>query len=167
MKDLLGRLASKLNLRRHQVERTVALFDEGSTVPFVARYRKEITGGLDEETLADFREQLNALRKLDARQKTVIKTIEEQGKLTPAERKVMEQHCNIGAQILQQEPEGMESFLKWYEDQSALQCIDNPILEMASTIALSHHEKWDGSGYPHGLAGEDRWAGAGMKGHRA
>jgi uncharacterized protein len=83
LKDLLGRLAQKLNLRRHQVERTVALFDEGSTVPFVARYRKEVTGGLDEETLADFREQLNALRKLDARQKTVLKTIEEQGKLTP------------------------------------------------------------------------------------
>lgn len=83
MKDLLGRLAHRLNLNRKQVERTVGLFDEENTVPFIARYRKEITGGLDEETLAAFREQLNALRKMDARQKTVLKSIEEQGKLTP------------------------------------------------------------------------------------
>ncbi|MFC1782144.1 HD domain-containing phosphohydrolase [Planctomycetota bacterium] len=77
------------------------------------------------------------------------------GKLTPAERKIMEQHCDIGAQILQQDPESMESFLKWGEDQSILQSIENPILEMASTIALSHHEKWDGSGYPQGHKGHD------------
>ena len=83
MKDLLGRLATELELKRAQAERTAMLFDEGNTVPFVARYRKEITGGLDEEVLAQFRDRLAALRNLDARQKTVIKSIAEQGKLTP------------------------------------------------------------------------------------
>jgi len=83
VKDLLGRLAERLGLKRTQVERTAMLFDEGNTVPFVARYRKEVTGGLDEAVLAEFREQLEALRRLDERQKTVIKSIEEQGKLTP------------------------------------------------------------------------------------
>lgn len=83
MKDLLGRLAGQLGLRRQQVERTASLFDDGSTVPFVARYRKEMTGGLDEIQLAEFRDRLNALRKLQERQEAVIRSIEEQGKLTP------------------------------------------------------------------------------------
>ncbi len=83
MKDLIGRLVQRLGLRRVQVERTVALFDAENTVPFIARYRKEVTGGLDEMQLAQFREQLNALRKLGERQATVIRSIEEQGKLTP------------------------------------------------------------------------------------
>ncbi len=82
MKDLIGRLTHQLGLRRAQVERTVELFDQDNTVPFIARYRKEITGGLDEIQLADFRTTLNSLRKLDDRQQTVIKTITEQGKLT-------------------------------------------------------------------------------------
>ncbi|GAB4476376.1 MAG: Tex family protein [Anaerolineae bacterium] len=83
MRDLIGRLTARLNLRRTQVERTVALFDEDNTVPFIARYRKEVTGGLDEEQLAEFRRQLDALRSLAARQETVLRSIEEQGKLTP------------------------------------------------------------------------------------
>lgn len=82
MRDLLGRLAAQLGLNHVQVERTTALFDQDNTVPFIARYRKEITGGLDEEALAEFRERLDALRRLDARQKTVVKSIAEQGKLT-------------------------------------------------------------------------------------
>jgi protein Tex len=83
VKDLLGRLAVQLGLRRNQVEKTAALFDDGGTVPFVARYRKEITGGLDEVQLADFRDKLNALRKLQDRQEAVIRSIEEQGFMTP------------------------------------------------------------------------------------
>ncbi len=83
MRDLIGRLTQRLNLQRNQVERTVALFDDSNTLPFIARYRKEVTGGLDEVQLADFQRELDALRKLASRQETVIKTIEEQGKLTP------------------------------------------------------------------------------------
>ena len=82
MKDLIGRLANQLGLHRQQTERTAALFDEGGTVPFVARYRKEMTGGLDEVKLAEFRERLNALRRLDDRQNVVIESIRDQGKLS-------------------------------------------------------------------------------------
>lgn len=91
MKDLLGRLGRDLNLRRSQVERTVALFDEGNTLPFIARYRKEVTGGLDEVQLAAFRDRLNELRKLDERQKAVLKSIAEQGKLTPELEEAIEE----------------------------------------------------------------------------
>nr|MBN1230198.1 RNA-binding transcriptional accessory protein [Anaerolineae bacterium] len=83
LRDLIGRLTARLGLQRSQVERTATLFDEENTLPFIARYRKEMTGGLDEEQLARFRAELNALRKLDDRQRTVIESISEQGKLTP------------------------------------------------------------------------------------
>lgn len=82
MRDLIGRLVNRLRLNRRQVESTVALFDDDNTVPFVARYRKEMTGGLDEMQLEALRKELEALRKLAARQDTVIRSIEEQGKLT-------------------------------------------------------------------------------------
>lgn len=83
MRDLIGRLSQRLGLRREQTERTVQLFDEGNTLPFVARYRKEFTGNLDEEVLARFRDELNSLRKLESRQQTVLDTIRDQGALTP------------------------------------------------------------------------------------
>jgi uncharacterized protein len=83
VKDLIGRLSRQLGLDRARVERTTRLFDDDNTIPFVARYRKEMTGGLDEVQLAEFRERLDALRRLDDRQKTVLRSIEEQGKLTP------------------------------------------------------------------------------------
>ena len=91
MKDLVGRLTSRLGLPRYQVERTVSLFEQDNTVPFIARYRKEVTGGLDEEVLANFRDELNALRKLDDRQKSVLKSIEEQGSLTPELEEAIEE----------------------------------------------------------------------------
>ncbi|MBN1309960.1 MAG: RNA-binding transcriptional accessory protein [Anaerolineae bacterium] len=95
MKDLIGRLTNNLGLHRNQVERTVGLFDEGDTVPFIARYRKEVTGGLTDEQLADFREKLEALRRLEDRQRTVLKTIEEQGKLTPELAEAIEEAQNL------------------------------------------------------------------------
>lgn len=97
MKDLIGRLTNLLGLQRTQVEKTVALFDEGDTVPFVARYRKEVTGGLDDERLAEFRERLDQLRRLQERQETILHSIEEQGKLTPDLAESIEQ-----AETLQQ-----------------------------------------------------------------
>ncbi|MCD4686633.1 MAG: RNA-binding transcriptional accessory protein, partial [Anaerolineae bacterium] len=72
-----------MTLRRDQVTRTVGLFDEGNTVPFVARYRKEMTGSLDEEQLRQLLDRLSYLRKLAERQDTVIASINDQGKLTP------------------------------------------------------------------------------------
>jgi len=76
-------IATELGIRVEQVARTVALFDEGNTVPFVARYRKEVTGGLDEVQLRAIQERLAYLRNLEARKETVLRSIAEQGKLTP------------------------------------------------------------------------------------
>ncbi len=76
-------LAAELGLNAGAVTRTVALFDEGSTIPFVARYRKEVTGGLDEEQLRVLVERLRYLRGLEERREQVLRSISEQGKLTP------------------------------------------------------------------------------------
>lgn len=82
-RDIVGKLAAEMKLRREQVQSTVALLDEGNTVPFVARYRKERTGSLDEEQLRNLLDRLTYLRKLAERQDAVIASITEQGKLTP------------------------------------------------------------------------------------
>ena len=76
-------IAAELNATAAQVEAAVALLDEGATVPFIARYRKEATGGLDDSQLRTLEERLGYLRELMARKETVLKSIEEQGKLTP------------------------------------------------------------------------------------
>ena len=75
-------IATELGVKLSQVEATVTLLDEGSTVPFISRYRKEVTGGLDDTQLRTLEERLNYLRELEERRATVLKTIEEQGKLT-------------------------------------------------------------------------------------
>jgi uncharacterized protein len=76
-------IATQLQLTEQQVERTVALFDDGNTLPFIARYRKEQTGGLDEETLRKLHTMLERLRTLEARRQQILASIAEQGKLTP------------------------------------------------------------------------------------
>jgi len=80
------RIAEELAVATAQVEAAVALLDGGATVPFIARYRKEVTGGLDDAQLRTLDERLGYLRELHERRATVLKTIDEQGKLTPALR---------------------------------------------------------------------------------
>ncbi len=75
-------IAEELNIKESQVEATIKLIDEGNTIPFIARYRKEVTGGLSDETLRDLGERLTYLRNLEARKEEVIHSIDEQGKLT-------------------------------------------------------------------------------------
>ena len=82
VKSVNARLADELAVREAQVAATVRLLDEGATVPFIARYRKEITGSLDDGQLRMLEERLGYLRELDARRTAVIASIEEQGKLT-------------------------------------------------------------------------------------
>src|SRR5215218_463977 len=78
-----SRLARELNFGAAQIERTVALLDEGNTIPFITRYRKEVTGGLDEEQLRKLAERLQYLRNLEARRAEVQKALEDGGHLTP------------------------------------------------------------------------------------
>ncbi len=82
MADILNRLARELNIRQSQVESTVKLIDEGNTIPFIARYRKEVTGGLDDQVLRDLSDRLTYLRNLEARREEVLRLIESQGMLT-------------------------------------------------------------------------------------
>ena len=76
-------IAQELGIKVSQVEATVKLIDEGSTIPFIARYRKEVTGSLNDEVLRNLYERLNYLRNLEERKETVIASIAEQDKLTP------------------------------------------------------------------------------------
>jgi uncharacterized protein len=80
--EISGRVAVELKLPVASVEVTLSLLEEGATVPFLARYRKERTGSLDEEQIRDIRDRADYLRKLEERKQTVLRKIEEQGKLT-------------------------------------------------------------------------------------
>ncbi len=81
--DPIPAITKTLSIRPQQVAATVELLDAGNTLPFIARYRKEVTGGLDEEQIRQLTELLQKLRTLDDRRQAVLKSIEEQGKLTP------------------------------------------------------------------------------------
>ena len=83
MDSINNRIADELGVRPQQVAAAVALLDEGSTVPFIARYRKEVTGSLDDTQLRHLEERLRYLRELDERRVAILASIEEQGKLTP------------------------------------------------------------------------------------
>ena len=82
MEKIINRIAEELNVKKKQVENAVALIDEGNTIPFIARYRKEATGGLSDEQLRILGDRLNYLRNLEQRKEEIIKSIDEQGKLT-------------------------------------------------------------------------------------
>ena len=80
--DIIKKLAEELKLKDEQVEKTVALIDEGNTIPFIARYRKEVTGSLDDEILRKLEDRLTYLRNIEKRKEEVKNLIAEQGKLT-------------------------------------------------------------------------------------
>ena len=82
MEKIIRLIAEELKIKDKQVEATIKLIDEGNTIPFIARYRKEVTGGLSDETLRELGERLNYLRNLEQRKEEIIKSIDEQGKLT-------------------------------------------------------------------------------------
>ena len=82
MEKIITKIAEELSVKNTQVENAVKLLDEGNTIPFIARYRKEVTGGLSDEQLRILGDRLNYLRNLEQRKEEVVKSIEEQGKLT-------------------------------------------------------------------------------------
>ena len=108
--DIIQKLASEFKIRTAQVEHTVELIDEGNTIPFIARYRKEVTGGLSDVTLRDLDERLKYLRNLEERKEEVIRRIEEQGKLTEELREEI-----LKAEVLQR----VEDLYKPYKQKKA------------------------------------------------
>ena len=81
MEFITNKIAKELNVKPIQVQKTIELIDAGNTIPFIARYRKEIHGGLDDEILRNLEDRLKYLRNLESRKEEVIRIIEEQGKL--------------------------------------------------------------------------------------
>jgi len=90
MSDIPATLAREFNLRHRSIDRVLSLVDDGATVPFLARYRKEQTGGLDEVKLRDLLERHTYLKELEERKQTIIQSIDEQGKLTEELRQAIE-----------------------------------------------------------------------------
>lgn len=84
------KIAQELNIKISQVENTIKLIDDGNTIPFIARYRKEVTGNLSDETLREFDERLKYLRNLESRKEEIIRLIDEQGKLTDELKQAIE-----------------------------------------------------------------------------
>ena len=80
--DIIKKIAEELSVKTSQVDAAVKLIDEGCTIPFIARYRKEVTGALNDEQLRELDDRLKYLRNLEDRKTQVIASIEEQGKLT-------------------------------------------------------------------------------------
>ncbi len=95
MEKNILRIASELNITPHQVEVVVALLAEGATIPFMARYRKEVTGSLDEVVLAAIRDRQEQLIELDNRREAILKSIEKQEKLTPELKKAIDNATTV------------------------------------------------------------------------
>ena len=83
MTNYAATIAGQLNLGPRQVEKTIELLEEGATIPFIARYRKEVTGGLNEVQITAIRDLLLKLKELDKRREAILASITEQGKMTP------------------------------------------------------------------------------------
>ena len=83
MTNYIAKIAQEYSLQARFVEATINLLDEGATVPFISRYRKELTGSMDEVEVANVRDRIAQLRDLDKRRDAILKSIDEQGKLTP------------------------------------------------------------------------------------
>lgn len=84
MKELSALIAEKLGLGEREVTQTINLLESGATIPFISRYRKEMTGSMDEVKVGEVKEELGRLRELEKRRESILKSIDEQGKLTPA-----------------------------------------------------------------------------------
>lgn len=139
--DIINVLQEELQVGRSQVEAAVKLIDEGNTIPFIARYRKEATGSLNDEVLRTLDERLRYLRNLEDRKNQVIATIQEQEKLTPElEKQILDAETLVAVEDLYRpyrpkrrtratiaKEKGLEPFAEWILSQQA----DKPVEEMA------------------------------------
>ncbi len=137
-------IAAELGLREHQVEETIKLIDEGNTIPFIARYRKEVTGGMSDVALRQLEERLTYLRGLESRKEEVIRLIDEQGKLTEELKTQI-----LAAEVLQR----VEDLYKPYKQKRATRASkakERGLEPLAARIFLQQDE----SGSPEDFAAE-------------
>jgi len=131
--------------------------DTGQHIVRVGRYARVIADQLgfsrEELDILEPAAQLHDVGKIGIADSILLK----QGKLSPEEYEMMQKHCGFGRKIVQQVPDADAAMLRKHTDMGAriMDVSSSPILEMARRIALTHHERWDGNGYPLGLAGED------------
>ena len=140
--DIIKILQEELSISRNQVEETIRLIDEGNTIPFIARYRKEVTGSLNDEVLRNLDERLRYLRNLEERKEQVLSSIREQEKLTPElEKKIMEAQTLVAVEDLYRPYKqkrrtratiAKEKGLEPLADLIILQMTKTPLLESAS-----------------------------------
>jgi len=130
-----NQLSAELNLSLKQVDATMDLIDQGNTIPFIARYRKEVTGGISDEVLRDFDERLKYLRNLEQRKEEVIRVIEEQGKLTDTLKTQIE-----SARVLQKVEDLYRPF-KQKKSTRASKAIDRDLTPLADAIWTQNYEK--------------------------
>jgi uncharacterized protein len=95
MKNYSGRISRHTGLAEKYIQNTIKLLEEGATIPFISRYRKELTGSMDEEQVGEVKDQLHKLKELDKRRDTILKSIEEQGKLSPELKKKIDECENM------------------------------------------------------------------------
>ena len=139
--DIIQKIAAELGLRGSSVEKTVQLIDEGNTIPFIARYRKEVTGGMSDVTLRELDSRLTYLRGLEERKEEVIRLIEEQGKLTGELKEEIEK-----AEVLQR----VEDLYKPYRKKRATRASkakEQGLEPLAMRILLQQEEKGDPSDF--------------------
>ena len=134
--EILKLLCDELKISRHQAESAVALIDEGNTIPFIARYRKEVTGSLDDVTLRNLNDRLNYLRNLEKRQGEIRASIKEQGKLTAEIEKAL-----LGAVTLT-ELEDIYRPYKQHRKTRASAARERGLEDLALTL-LMQEEKYD------------------------
>lgn len=140
--DIIKILEEELSISRNQVEETIRLIDEGNTIPFIARYRKEVTGSLNDEVLRNLDERLRYLRNLEERKEQVLSSIREQEKLTPElEKKILKAQTLVAVEDLYRPYKqkrrtratiAKEKGLEPFADLILLQMMKTPLLEAAS-----------------------------------
>ena len=135
--DLIKKLTEEFKITRKQVESTVSLIDEGNTIPFIARYRKEVTGGLSDEILRDLNDRLVYLRNLEERKEEVLRLIEEQGKLTDELKEEIEK-----AEVLQRVEDLYKPF-KQKKQTRASKAKERGLEPLAVTLLLQQEKTGD------------------------
>lgn len=140
--DIITKLREELKIEKWQVEATVKLIDEGNTIPFIARYRKEITGSLDDEQLRNLAERLVYLRNLEDRKEKVIASIQEQGKLTEElEKKIKEAKTLVVVEDLYRPYKQKRKTRASIAKEKGLEGLANTIIEQTLTISLEEEAK--------------------------